>query len=114
MGAKRFQDLIVCQKSHALTLQVRGFPDDERYALSAQMRRAAMSIPANLAEGFACLTEKRRAWHYAVSRSSAEELRYFLILAKDLGYIDDLSALETALDEIGAMLYSLLCRLLGR
>ena len=117
MGAKRFQDLIVWQKSHRLTLEVcrlvRGFPDEERYALSPQMRRAAMSIPANLAEGFASLTEKRRAWHYGIAWSSAEELRNFLILAKDLGYLDDPSALEAALDEIGAMLYTLLRRILS-
>lgn len=65
MGAKRFQDLIVWQKAHALTLDVyrlvRSFPEDERFALASQMRRAATSIPANIVEGFSCVTEPNRA-----------------------------------------------------
>lgn len=90
--AKSFQDLIIWQKAHAFVLQVyaatRCFPEEERYGLSAQFRRAAVSIPANIAEGFRKQSKHDKARFLNISEGSLEECRYYLILAHDLGYLD--------------------------
>lgn len=65
----------------------RNFPGEERYALTTQMRRAAASIPANIAEGFKRRGIQDKVRCYNISESSLEELKYFFILLQDLGYI---------------------------
>ena len=89
-AAKTFQDLLVWQKAHAFVLGVypytRSFPKDEIYALSSQFRRAAVSIAANIAEGFRKRSDKDKVRFYNISQSSLEECRYYLLLAQDLGY----------------------------
>ena len=85
-----FQELEVWRTSHALTLAVyrasQAFPTDERYGLQSQMRRAASSVPANIAEGSALTTDHFRH-HLRVALGSATELEYHLILAHELGYL---------------------------
>ena len=94
--AKSFEDLIVWQKAHQLTLAVYGltkeFPRDEIYGLSSQMRRAAVSIPSNIAEGFQRSGIRDKIKFYNISQGSLEELRYQLILTRDLNYADTSSA----------------------
>jgi len=89
--AKRFQDLIVWQKSHALTLRVykltKSFPKEELFGLSSQMHRAAVSVAANIAEGFSKKGRPDKARLMNISQGSLEELRYYFILSKDLGYL---------------------------
>jgi four helix bundle protein len=84
--AKSFQDLIVWQKAHAFVLQVytatRAFPKEELYGLTSQFRRAAVSIPANIAEGFRKQSEADKARFLNISEGSLEECRYYLILGK--------------------------------
>ncbi len=105
--ARTFEDLIVWQKAHAWVLSVyrlsEKFPAKEIYGLSSQLRRAAISIPANIAEGFkkAGLADKKRFMNTA--QGSLEECRYSLILIRDLGY-GDIRELGTRLDEIGRLL----------
>ena len=76
--AERFEDLIVWQKSHALVLRVyrlsAAFPKHEIYGLSSQMRRCAVSVPSNIAEGFAKRSRTDKARFYNVSQGSLEEL----------------------------------------
>ena len=90
--AKTFQDLIVWQKAHALTLAVyrysAGFPKSETYGLCAQIRRAAVSVPANVAEGFKRRSKGDKARFLNIAQGSLEEVRYFLILSRDLQYGD--------------------------
>ena len=78
--AKSFTDLIVWQKAHAFVLQVyaatRAFPKEESYGLTAQLRRAAISIPANIAEGFRKQSEQDKARFLNISEGSLEECRY--------------------------------------
>ena len=95
--ARSFQDLIVWQKAHAFVLQVyeatRRFPKEELYGLSSQFRRAAVSIPANIAEGFRKQSKQDKARFLNISEGSLEECRYYLILAHDLGYLDKTAGL---------------------
>lgn len=88
--AKSFQDLVVWQKAHQFALAVyiltRQFPKSELYGLTTQLRRAATSVPANIAEGFKRRGKADKARFLNVAQSSLEECRYYLILSKDLGY----------------------------
>jgi four helix bundle protein len=89
--AQKFQDLVVWQKSHQLTLRVyrltAAFPKHELYGLTSQMRRAAVSVPANIAEGFKKRGRPDKARVMNIAQSSLEELRYYFILSRDLEYL---------------------------
>jgi four helix bundle protein len=89
--AKSFEDLVVWQKAHQLVLAIyrvtRGFPLDERFGLSSQLRRAASSITANIAEGFRRDSSRDKARILNIAEGSLAETHNFLILARDLGYI---------------------------
>jgi four helix bundle protein len=88
--ARNFQDLIVWQKAHQFVLGVyrltKSFPREEIYGLTSQFRRAAVSIPANIAEGFKKRGRPDKVRFMNVAQGSLEECRYYLILANDLGY----------------------------
>jgi len=88
--AKRFSDLIVWQKAHQFVLDVyrlsSEFPKTEIYGLTTQIRRAAVSVPANIAEGFRKQTNPEKLRFLNIAQSSLEECRYYLILVSDLGY----------------------------
>lgn len=88
--AKNFTDLIVWQKAHAFVLAVyvstAKFPKHELYALTSQFKRAAVSIAANIAEGFKKKSNKDKIRFYNISQGSVEECKYYLILSKDLKY----------------------------
>ena len=79
------------------------FPKPETYGLAAQMRRAAVSIPANIAEGFRRRGPADKARFMNMAEGSIEECRYYLILAKDLGY-GDTTMLNRLLEEVSRML----------
>jgi four helix bundle protein len=110
MKMNGFRQLIAWQKAHAVTLTVyritEKLPIEERFGLLCQMRRAAVSVPANIAEGYGSLG-RNRARLYAVARASAEELRYYFILTRDLGFLSPAELPEGLLDEVCAMLYRL-------
>jgi four helix bundle protein len=115
---ERFEDLDVWRQAHALTLEVYrltgGFPNDEKFGLVSQMRRAAVSVPANIAEGFRKRGNKDKANFYNIAQGSLEELRYYFILAQDLGYLNVPTTQAVAFDEIGRMLHSLIRVTLSR
>ena len=108
-AAKVFTDLIVWQKAHAFVLTVYrltdGFPKSEVYGLSSQFRRAAVSIAANIAEGFKKRGPADKARFMNIAQGSAEECQYYLILARDLGY-GDTSAASNQLNEAAKLLES--------
>ena len=92
MIIQSFKNILAWQKSHQLTLEVyrltKSFPTHELFALVNQIRRCAVSVPSNIAEGF-CRNGKKDSLHfYNISRASLEELKYQLLLSKDLGYIN--------------------------
>jgi four helix bundle protein len=99
-AARSFQALLVWRKAHELVLGVYGltgtFPKPETYGLSSRARRAAVSVPANIAEGFRRRGRAEKARFLKMAQSSLEETRYFLILAKDLGYSDTTSLMASA------------------
>ncbi len=105
--ARTFTDLIVWQKAHAFTLAVydltKSFPREEVYGLTSQFRRAAVSIPANIAEGFRKKSKADKARFLNISEGSLEECRYYLILAHDLKYLDKNEIWDLS-DEVGKLL----------
>jgi len=107
--ARTFQDLIVWQKAHQFVLNVykltSQFPKTEVFGLSSQFRRAAISIPANIAEGFKKKGKADKARFMNTAQGSLEECRYYLILAKDLNY-GDMSNAMNQLEEVSKLLTS--------
>ena len=105
--AKTFRDLLVWQRAHAFVLAVykmtAAFPGREIYGLTSQMRRAAISIAANIAEGFAKRGKADKARFMNVAEGSLEESRYYLILSQDLGY-GSTGELMELLNEVGRLL----------
>ena len=112
-----FRDLKVWQKAHEAVLQIyratQSFPDTERYGLTSQIRRAAVSVPANIAEGSVRSSDADFARFLHIAIGSASEVDYYLLLARYLGHLPATSY-ETAdqqLQEITRMLNGLLARL---
>ena len=105
--AKDFRDLILWQKAHLFVLAVyaltRKFPNWELYGLTSQIRRASVSIAANIAEGFKKRTVPEKIRFLNISQGSLEECRYYLILTEDLGYAETVSYLEQ-IEEISKIL----------
>ena len=105
--AKTFEDLVVWQKAHQFVLAVyrlsRTFPRSETYGLSSQFRRAAVSIAANIAEGFRKCGRADKLRFLNIAQGSLSESRYYLILARDLDY-GDVSELWTLLVEVSKLL----------
>ncbi|MEA3277169.1 MAG: four helix bundle protein [Pseudomonadota bacterium] len=114
---KDFRQLKVWGKAHATVLQtyrlLHELPADERFALAAQMRRAAVSIPSNIAEGCGRDSERDFSRFLKIAAGSASELEYQVLLAKDLGYIgvDAQADLDMRLNEVKRMLNSLIQKL---
>ena len=108
--SKSFTELIVWQKAHALTLEVykitKSWPKEEQYGLNSQIRRAAVSIAANIAEGYKRRTEAEKARFLNISEASLDEVRYYFILSKDLAFIDSNETLMELADEVAKLLYS--------
>lgn len=89
----KFTDLILWRKAHQLALEVYRvsgtFPDSEKFGLVSQMRRSAVSVPANVAEGFSRATLKDQKRFYNIADASLAELKYYILLAADLKYFDN-------------------------
>ena len=106
---RTFQDLLVWQKAHSFVLKIYAltsrFPAHELYGLTSQLRRAAVSIAANIAEGSKKRGQADKVRFLNISQGSLEESRYYLILANDLGYALT-EELSTELEEISIMLHA--------
>lgn len=107
MGTVSFQEVAVWQKAHAWVLSIYRltacFPREELFGLTSQLRRAAVSVPANFAEGYKRRTQTEKARFLNIAQGSLEECRYYLILVRDLGYSDTVALLQD-LDEVARML----------
>ena len=113
---RNYRDLQVWTKAHAVTLELyrlsRSFPREETYGLTSQLRRAAMSMGSNLAEGCGRRTSSELAHFVRIAMGSASELDYQLLLSRDLGYLktDDYTRTTNKLTEVRKMLTSLLSK----
>jgi four helix bundle protein len=107
--ARTFQDLIVWQRAHQFVLAAyklsQGFPRAELYGLTSQLRRAAISIPANIAEGFKKKGQQDKARFMNIAHGSLEECRYYLILISDLSF-GNTEQLNKTLEEVSRLLTS--------
>ncbi|GAB1446508.1 MAG: four helix bundle protein [Cyclobacteriaceae bacterium] len=105
-ASKRFTELIVWQKAHQFVLNsyklTSRFPKEEIYGLTSQLRRAAVSIAANIAEGFGKKGKKDKVRYFNISQGSIEECKYYLILARDLGYPFE-GQMEVLLEEVSKL-----------
>jgi four helix bundle protein len=103
-----FRDLLVWQEAHKLTLLVyrttEAFPKSEQFGLTSQMRRAAVSVPANIVEGFKRTSGTEKVRFYNIAEASLEEFKYDLILSKDLSFASDQTLFEQA-DTVGRLLH---------
>jgi len=109
-----WSDLEVWKKAHNLVLKIyqltASFPKNETYALIDQLRRAAYSVPANIVEGQSRNTTKEYRSFLYNARGSVEEIRYFLLLSRDLGYIDQdiYKTIESEYETVSKMLNGLI------
>lgn len=112
MKTKSFKDLIVWQKSYKLVLEIyqvtKGFPQDELYGLSQQMRRCAVSIPSNIAEGYGRQHNKEYKQFLYIAYGSLCELETQYLLVTDMGHIKKNMIIENLMKEVGGMLYRML------
>ena len=105
-----FRNIKVWEKAHLLTIAIynatKPFPSDERYGLTSQLRRAAMSIPTNIAEGSGRRSDKEFANFLNIAMGSASEVEYLLLLSKDVGHLKPTNhgALQTGIGEVKRML----------
>jgi four helix bundle protein len=114
--AKSFEDLLVWQKAHSFVLAVYRltgtFPKHELFGLTSQFRRAAVSIPANIAEGFRRRGTSDKARFFNIAQASVEECRYYLILTRDLEYSDTQEA-NRLIQEVSKLLDAYLKNILA-
>ncbi len=112
MQTKSFKDLIVWQKSFELVKEVYkfsdGFPKSELYGVTQQMRRAAISIPSNIAEGYGRQYNKEYKQFLSVAYGSLCELETQYLLAVDLSFTQKSDDVERLMKEVGAMLYRMI------
>ena len=105
--AKSFRDLIVWQKAHAFVLEVYrvsdAFPPAERFGLTSQLRRAAVSIAANVVEGFRKRGHADKLRYFNIAQGFADECLYYLVLVSDLRFADT-APLQPLLDEVSRLL----------
>ncbi len=112
MPIERFEQLEVWQMAHRLVLDVykttEGLPKDQRFGLVSQMQRAGVSVPANIAEGFKRRGRADKIRFYNIAQGSLDEVRYYFILCRDLGYTINFESLSEQADRIGRMLTGLI------
>lgn len=105
--AKSFRDLIVWQKAHAFVLEVYrvsdAFPQTERFGITSQLRRASVSIAANIVEGFRKRGSADKVRFLNIAQGSADECLYYLVLVADLRYTET-SVLQQQLEEVSRLL----------
>ena len=110
MMTQSFKDIIAWQKAHSFVLQVYKathlFPAEERFGLCSQFQRAAVSIPANIAEGYRKLSQADKLRFLNISQGSLEECRYYILLARDLNYIttDCYNELTMSIEDVSRLL----------
>jgi len=106
-----YRQLIVWQKSHELAMKVyiltKAFPKEETYGITAQLRRAALSVPTNIVEGYGRRTKGELSRFLDIARGSLAETEYLLDFSNELGYINtDISEIHSVIEEVSKLLWS--------
>lgn len=110
MPIQNFKEIIAWQKAHVLVLEIykitKKFPKSEDFNLTSQMRRCTTSIPSNIAEGFKRKTKKDKYHFSFMAEGSLEELKYQVLLSRDLGYLDTdgYNSISAITDDVGRLL----------
>lgn len=116
MATQTFKELMVWQKAHQFVLEVyrytKVFPKEEIYGLISQFKRAAISIAANIAEGYKKKGKADKARFMNIAQGSLAEFQYYLILSQDFGYGKS-NALVTLLNEVSKMLETNMSKILS-
>ncbi len=116
-GIKSFEDLVVWKKAHNIVLitykLLEKFPKEEKYRIIDQLVRAVVSIPTNISEGFGRYTNKDYIHFLIIARGSVSEVKYLVLLSKDLRYISitEYDELKKELDDVGKMINGLISSL---
>ena len=117
MVSRSFRDMHVWRKAHELVLDTYRYtaamPKQELYGLTSQLRRAAVSVPANIAEGFSRKGRLEKARFYNMAQGSLAECRYYFLLAQDLNY-GEASDLSAQAEEVSRILTAYIASLLAR
>lgn len=112
MGTYSFENVVAWQKAHAFALLAykacQKFPVTERYGLCSQFQRAAVSVSANIAEGYKKISMRDKLHFYNIAQGSLEECRNYILLVRDLGYIEmiEFEQLRNAIEETSKFLNS--------
>ena len=110
MASISFKDILAWQKAHEFVIKVykptKTFPEWERYGLCSQFQRAVVSIPANIAEGYKRLGTADKLHFMNIAQGSLEECRYYILLTKDIGYINQHThdVLNADIEEVSKLL----------
>lgn len=103
-----YTELVVWKKTHEFVLsiyqQTKDFPKEELYGLTSQFRRAAVSIAANLAEGYGKTSKAEKLRFFNIAQGSLKECSYYLILSKDLNYINNYNEMQLLLDDVAKLI----------
>ncbi len=109
-ATKSFFELGVWQKAHKLVMEVyaltSNFPQSEIFGLTSQIRRAAISIPANIAEGYKRYGKAEKIRFYNIAQSSLEEVKYYIFLSEELNYVENGKKVGSLAEEVSKMLES--------
>lgn len=117
---QRFTDLAVWRRSHSLLLEIyrltRDFPYEERFGLLSQIRRAALSVPTNIAEGSKRVSRPDYGRFLNIAEGSLAETQYLLMVSRDLGYLPRRAhdATQEGLAEVARMLHGLRIKVKGK
>ena len=116
---QNYKDLKVWEKAHLFTLKIyestKSFPKEEVYGLTGQLRRAAYSIPANIAEGCGKFSQQELAHYLNIALGSTNECEYYLLLSRDIQYLpeENYEFLHQMINEVKAMLIGLITKIRG-
>lgn len=116
---KNYKELIIWQKGIQLVKSVyvlsKSFPSEEKFGMISQVTRAAVSIPANIAEGSSRNSDKDYARFLQIALGSAFEVQTYLVIAKDMGWVSNekIEAIEILLEEEIKMLHAFIRKLIG-